>query len=528
MYNFVNMDFRITIPTLLLASAAVIVAAVSGVAWKRRRSPASKALFWMLAAIAGWALAAGVETFVVDLNDKILWSKIEYLSGSVAIPLLLIFSTLYTNRQEWLSKKVLFLISAIPATTVVLAFTNEYHHLIWTGYTPIPGPHNLYEYYHGPIFWVDIAYVYLSLLVVLGIFIRDYTQAHNLYRRQFGYLILALLFPFVAGILYLLDLNPIPGLDMAPLSFALTAVILGQGFLKDKFSGLIPVARTTLLETLNDGILVLDLQDRLLDSNPAASRLFGWKEFPAGQNIAALLDPWPDLAHWIHQPTDGAFEIALSEKPPLFVDVRQSPITNRRGRLLGRVVTVHDITQRKLIEADLLEKSSEMERLSITDELTGLYNRRYAQQTMEKEINACFHHEDPLTVAMFDLDNFKSINDNFGHHQGDLTLQKVGGLLFENLRESDTAARMGGDEFIIILPHTNIEQAHYIMERLSRKLMEVHPTPIHISVGITSYTADEPVENMLKRADNSLYKAKELGKNRIVISAADGTRAENR
>ena len=528
MYNFANMDARLTLPTTLLGLAAVAVAVVTLLAGKRRQSRASKALFWMLLAITGWALSTGVETFVVDLNDKILWSKIEYLFGSLSIPLLIVFATLYTNRQEWLSKKVLFLVLVIPAAIVILAFTNEYHHLIWTGFMPIPGPYNLYEYHHGAMFWVYMIYVYLSLTVVLGIFIRDYTQAHNLYRRQFGYLILALLFPFAAGILYLLGLNPIPGLNLTPLSFAFTAVILGQGFLKDKFSGLIPVARTTLLETLNDGILVLDLQGRLLDSNPAATRLFGWKEFPAGQNIATLLDQWPDLAKWIHQPTDGALEIALSETPPLFVDVRQSPITNRLGRRLGRVVTIHDITQRKQIEADLLEKSSEMERLSITDDLTGLYNRRYAQQTMEKEINACFNHQDPLTVAMFDLDDFKSVNDNFGHHQGDLTLQKVGGLLFENLRESDTAARMGGDEFIIILPHTNTEQARFIMERLSRKLMEVNPTPIRISVGITTYTVGEPVENMLKRADNSLYKAKELGKNRIVISAADGNNPESR
>jgi len=513
------MDFQVTLPTILFAIVTINIAAVTLAAWKRRQSRPSLVMFWMLLAAMGWSFSAGMETLVVDLNSKIFWAKIEYLFGGFTAPLLIVFTVYYTNRQEWLSKKALFLIWSLPVTTVILAFTNEYHHLIWTGYMPIPGPYNLYKYYHGPMFWVYMVYVYAGLVLVIGMYLRDYSQAHNLYRHHFGYLILALAIPFAAGILYLLNINLIPGLDLAPLSFALTSILLGQGFFKDKFSGLIPVARTKLIENLNDGILVLDVQDRLLDSNPAATRLFGWKEFPAGEKIAALLDPWPGLVEWIHRPTDGLIEVALSEKPPFYVDVRQSPITNLKGRLLGRIVTVHDITQRKLIEADLLEKSSEMERLSITDELTGLYNRRYAQQTMEKEICASSDHHDPLTVAMFDLDDFKSINDNFGHHQGDLALQKVGGLLFENLRESDTAARMGGDEFIIILPHTGVEQAHYIMDRLSRKLKEVIPTPIRISVGITSFIAGEPVENMLKRADNSLYKAKELGKNQIVISA---------
>jgi diguanylate cyclase (GGDEF)-like protein len=519
MYNFPIMEFHITLPAILFAIATLIVAIVTVIAWKRRQSRASSVMAWMLLAITGWTLTTGMETLVIDLNDKITWSKFEYLFASITTPLLIAFSTLYTNRQEWLNRKILMLFWSIPVITILLTFTNEYHHLIWTGFTPIPGPYNLYVYYHGPMFWIFIAYIYTSLTLVLGFFIRDYTQAHNLYRRQFGYLILALLFPFITGTLYLLEYNPIPGLDITPLSFSITAIIIGQGFLKDKFSELIPVARTTLLETLNDGILVLNIQDRLLDSNLAATRLFGWKEFPAGEKIAALLDPWPDLAEWIHQPTNGAFEIALSENPPLFVDVRQSPITNRLGRRLGRVVTIHDITQRKLIEADLLAKSSEMERLSITDELTGLYNRRYAQQTIEKEICACTEHHQPLTIAMFDLDDFKSINDNFGHHQGDLALKNVGALMFENLRESDTAARMGGDEFIIILPRTNIDQAYSILERLSQKLVEAYPTPIRISVGVTSYIDGEPVENMLKRADNSLYKAKELGKNQIVISA---------
>lgn len=161
--------------------------------------------------------------------------------------------------------------------------------------------------------------------------------------------------------------------------------------------------------------------------------------------------------------------------------------------------------------------------LSIHDELTGLYNRHHLEPLLRKEVAHAERERSILTVAMLDLDNFKWINDHYGHAVGDLVLAETGHLLKERLRESDTAFRYGGEEFLLVLPDTTTLQAHLLCDEL-RKLFESHSIgkldvgKITVSIGIAGLGEEKnPWESAIVNADLALYQAKRNGRNRVEL-----------
>lgn len=163
--------------------------------------------------------------------------------------------------------------------------------------------------------------------------------------------------------------------------------------------------------------------------------------------------------------------------------------------------------------------------LSITDTLTGTYNRRYLTQRLDEEFRISHRHNSPLSALIVDIDHFKKINDQFGHQIGDEALIAVANTLKENIRDSDMLARFGGEEFVIVLPHTTQKDAMTVAEKLrmavsSRNVASMGDHRITISVGIATIP-DRKVDNsdeLLGEADRALYLAKEQGRNRVIVA----------
>jgi len=165
-----------------------------------------------------------------------------------------------------------------------------------------------------------------------------------------------------------------------------------------------------------------------------------------------------------------------------------------------------------------------LRKLSDTDQLTGLFNRRKLEQDMSLHFAAFSRHSTETTVVMYDIDNLKLINDGFGHHVGDQAIVEVANICQSALRKTDIACRFGGDEFIIVLPGIELEYGIQFIERLKELFKEglqrfcADNVNITVSMGITSITSkDESHEDTLKRADCALYEAKKNGKNQIMI-----------
>ncbi|SIQ85755.1 PAS domain S-box-containing protein/diguanylate cyclase (GGDEF) domain-containing protein [Aromatoleum tolulyticum] len=194
----------------------------------------------------------------------------------------------------------------------------------------------------------------------------------------------------------------------------------------------------------------------------------------------------------------------------------QAVLVPGNGHQPVRMIGVNrDVTDRKRNEQELL-------RLATTDVLTGCYNRGYLQRMLELEIDRSRRHGDVLSLLMYDLDRFKTINDTWGHGVGDAVLADGAAVVRETIRRTDTLARWGGEEFMVLCPRTPAAEAKVLAERVLQALRE-HPTPpagvVTASIGVVTLRPEDGADTLLKRADDLMYRAKESGRNNVCCDA---------
>lgn len=177
----------------------------------------------------------------------------------------------------------------------------------------------------------------------------------------------------------------------------------------------------------------------------------------------------------------------------------------------------------KNLQDDLKRTNELLLELSNTDHLTGLFNRRYLMEALDKEVQRSSRKGGSLSLLLLDIDHFKQVNDTYGHLQGDAVLQKVAQQLQKELRTYDIAARYGGEEFIAVLPDATMKEAAFVAERIrasvqaSRFNGALAPLNLTVSLGVALYTLNDgtTIDTFIKRADDALYRAKANGRNRV-------------
>jgi diguanylate cyclase (GGDEF)-like protein/PAS domain S-box-containing protein len=201
----------------------------------------------------------------------------------------------------------------------------------------------------------------------------------------------------------------------------------------------------------------------------------------------------------------------------------QSELIKQNQMLQEGHLTLERIIEEKTRElelknAELEEKVREVEYISNTDSLTSIANRKKFEEELKKEAARANRYSHPLSLSIFDLDFFKNINDTHGHKTGDLVLQKISRLVLNHIRKVDFFARWGGEEFTIIFPDLDLENTILVAEKLRTLISQYEIEPdlfVTCSFGVSEYVEDELVEEMFQRADRALYRAKELGRNRV-------------
>ncbi|MCC9000251.1 MAG: sensor domain-containing diguanylate cyclase, partial [Candidatus Contendobacter sp.] len=278
------------------------------------------------------------------------------------------------------------------------------------------------------------------------------------------------------------------------------------------------------------GVQENDLTGRVTFANPARERLHGrWEGGVIGRFI------WDFLAEDLERRSLRDYlQFLIREQPPptpyfskdrcvdgSIIDV-QVDWTYRRdkyGQVQGLIAVMTDITDRNRMQAALREQA-------IRDPLTGLFNRRYLDETLPRELSRCQRSGEPLAVAMLDLDHFKHFNDAYGHEAGDQVLKMVGLSLHQSLRASDMACRYGGEELTVVMPGSSLGDAWARLDTLRQIIRQLHllyrggelPT-ITVSIGVVAAQPEEKdATTLLGRADAALYQAKEQGRNRVVAS----------
>jgi len=633
---------------IFLVSLAMNALTILVVLQKRR----AKGMLWLIlsmVSIGVYNLFALLDASSADLSGRVLWSKLEYLGANTVAPLLALFYINYPHKRIKLQPLFVLAVFFIPVATIIAVMINESHYLFWTGFERIPGTPNGYHFLHGPFYYIAFVYNYLcGAAVIISIYLHT-RRFSGIYRLQSLVMLFASSFPFIAGLLYATGLNPIPGMDILPVGFSISGLGIVVSVVFLRMFDLVPVSRNLLVENLQDGVVVLDSQRRVVDVNPAALRLLDGKKLKLGATIDQAGSFWgifdqtgqpheihlkkSEISHLLSIPTnlldedgkiagymyvlrnmtdirqveqalhqseeryrsliedvvdaasigiciiDKNFRIIWINQASLDTwffsrdsvinrDIRegllnnQTPRAENREEILrrifssyengtylenldihfkayegkperwmlysskpirvgfyagGRIEQMVDITEQKYLQR-------QVELLAITDELTGIYNRRGLFELGTHDFNRAQRTETLLSVIYLDIDLFKGLNDRFGHAKGDLILAELVNRVKAQLRDMDIFGRYGGDEFVILIPEADLQEAAEVAGRI-KDVVNRSPFPVgldqaavSVSLGVAQIAAQDTFAGLLDRADSAMYRAKQNGRDRVEIA----------
>ena len=504
----------------------------------RRTAPTAYPMIAMCISSLGYIICNSLEQVTTTPAGTIFFAKMTY-PFMTAIPVFwVVLAWTYTGKDDRYRWPHIFLLLLIPVISDILVFTNEMHGLIWTHIEYVPmGSLLTMRVGHGFWFYVAACYTYLLLIVGAFIIFKEFLQSPREYRQQVSWLLAGVLFPLIFNIIYLLGL--IPGLvkDYTCFGFFFSVICFYIGIFRYRLLELLPIARAMIIEQMKDGVVILNSDMTILDLNPQAQAAIGQSENLIGQPFRILESACPAIFYACRdiitnkekrkKGTPAAPQIIQSPDGhrQRYFDIECIPVI-RNKTSVGHLITLHDI-------AEQVKLWQRIEQLARTDELTGLYNRRHFMEIFNHELERSNRYKKPFALGILDIDFFKRVNDKYGHPAGDRVLARFGATLRSSLRDTDIVARLGGEEFGVLMPETNLQEAYKVFCRLKELIAKQEVTindsssaadgegmiAITVSIGVASREANDAIDTrtLLERADRALYQSKDEGRNRVNV-----------
>ncbi|MFD1586081.1 histidine kinase N-terminal 7TM domain-containing protein [Halorientalis brevis] len=367
-----------TEPTLWLALVAFLGAAIAGVLgilfWRRRDQAGARWLGIQMGATTLWLVGFGLELASPTVGAALLWFRVEII-GLAWIPVTwYAFVAEYTDAENPMAARTIVLLSLLPLANVPMILTNgAVHTLSWTAPQLVEsGPFVLLSVEHGPVWWLNVGYSYLVISLAFVRLLRHRKRSVHRYRRQTDLVLLAAIPPGVLNGLYYAGVLPWPALDPTPFAFVFSGLVIFWALFRYDLLDLAPIARRSVVENMDDGMLVLSPDRRLIDANPAAQRLLA-DDDPIGSPIEtsfpeldSLLGPLPDPTAGNtplsgHAGSGGRRTLELGTDSLTLqrnggqrvFDVKVTGLHDRNGAVTGWTVVLHDVTARKRREETL-------------------------------------------------------------------------------------------------------------------------------------------------------------------------------
>ncbi|NLC11844.1 MAG: diguanylate cyclase, partial [Firmicutes bacterium] len=455
-----------------------------------------------------------------NLQELMLWNQIQYLGLPFISVLWLTVALLYTKTIYTLSRRTAVLLFFVPVITFFMRLTNSWHHFFYKKWEAkqIFGYYSLYME-RGCWYYVNISYTILCLFLTIIIYHLGYQKKRLAYTRsQFFIFFFASLFPLIGVMLVLFVYNKW-SIDYSALIMPIPMLIIGYGILKYDFLEIKTLARETIFENSFEGLMILESGLRLIDYNKAAKKFFGTLNISLDNYpIELLFKREPELLEIFKSDTTKEFSLVVGGEKRFF-EIDTMPLGNPHDRRMMMLKSIRDITEKKKIQEELTI-------LATTDSLSGLYNRAEFMELAQRALSWAKIHNEQLSLLMIDLDFFKNINDTYGHAAGDEIIRRMGNIIKTNFRKTDLAGRLGGEEFAVLLKNTSLQEAKRAAEKFreavskTKVIYEKQEINLTVSIGVAvtcgGIDNNSNIEDILKQADNALYKAKAKGRNCIV------------
>ena len=354
----------LTFLTILMAVAGLFLAGLAGyVAW-RRGTTTGLSLCVVLISVAWWGLAYAVELSVTDLVVKGRWGDAKYVGVCALAPAWLVFVLQYTGRGRVVNRRLIGLLAIEPIVLLALLANDGTHRLVRfypdtvpAGELPVVGT--------GPAFWVHLVYANFILLGATGLFVASMVRLSRTYWQMAVALVAASLLPWAANLLHNFEVGWFARVDLTPSAFVVTGGVLVWGLYRERLVDLAPLARSLVVDNMEDAVFVLDAFGRVVDVNPAAALVLGTSRptlvgVPLDQLLPRSATPVAQGAP--SQEAYSADELSLGQGPNRRTfDLLRQPLTDRRGRAAGELVVLRDLTERVNAEErlqHLLEQQS--------------------------------------------------------------------------------------------------------------------------------------------------------------------------
>jgi PAS domain S-box-containing protein len=387
-------NFEFTAYSLPLIAAAGISALLAWVIWRRRPAAGVIPFTILNLGLIIWSLANAAEFMVLDLGTKVFLSNIAYIGITTVPAAWLAFSLEYTGREKWLTRRNVALLFIEPVFVLVIAFTNDYHHLFRTTETLDTSTAIVsLDSEFGSGFWVHAVYSYVLLLGGVIALLEASIRSPRIYRQQFVTLLIASFAPWIANALYIFAITP-SFLDPTPFAFTITGAAMGWSIYRYRLMDIVPVARAAVIEHMADAIMVLDRQNRIVDINPAGLHILGAHSSAAiiGRTAGEALARFGPLVDQYRVVTHTETEIQLGEgDTQRHFALRISPLTNRQGDLTGRLIVLHDITALKHASMQIQAQNETL--TQINQELAAAREEAEAANRLKSEFLATMSHE---------------------------------------------------------------------------------------------------------------------------------------
>ncbi|MEU4218842.1 diguanylate cyclase [Actinoplanes sp. NPDC026623] len=494
---------------VLYTGAGLIALLYAALTYRRRsETPLALPLSLVMAGSAQWALADACALAAPTPGLAVTFNYLIFLGVATVVVGFFWHTTVSAGRRP--PRLALMLIH--PVLLMAVLATDPWHHLFYRrveagGLGMVVQP--------GPAYWAHVLYSYAMMAFGLVLVIRALRRAVRGQRRVYLWFLVGALAPTVGNLVTVFIDVDLQGLDLAPVLFLTSGVVWWWTDRSGVNSDPVPVTYAQVLSALSDAVMVLDPNGRFLDVNPAATKLLAavnpacdavigrqWREVVGPHFTAMVADTGQTT---IHGPSGDVYDFRV-------VKIEAAA----DGTSTCTVVVARDITELERLRAELTDQA-------VRDGLTGVYNRRHLAAVLDAQARAAADG-DPLSIVMIDVDHFKAVNDRYGHAVGDRMLVDLARQLTGSVRESDLVARYGGEEFVVVLPgvpaHAAAERADQWRRQCAARAIDTPHGTLNatFSAGVAQLAATGGPDELLRLADEAMYRAKRAGRNQVLVA----------
>jgi diguanylate cyclase (GGDEF)-like protein/PAS domain S-box-containing protein len=461
----------------------------------------------------GTNIAEYLKHGLVSFSLKLIFEKISFI-GIAALPVLWFLAALkMSNHREHINYKTIYLISIIPGSAVILAFTNEFHNLIWKGfYFTDMGPIVLLKDY-GIFFWIFVAFSVVISVYALVLVSRSFSKVNYYYNWQRWIVTTVLVISLIVIVLDFLDIAPFSYVSITPILVTFFVAFLIILLDRKRKRVILPIAMNSVVESMKDGVIILNTENEIINFNPSAKKMLNIpSEDIFGEDILQL---FPNIE--IDEVLNGnnlvdRKDVRIESRGQVFYyDLAFSKIKDFQGNTVGKSVVIRDISQR-------IKSEEEIKYLGFHDNLTGLYNKSYFEKKI-KELDKTVQL--PITIIVGGVNGLKAINEAFGHKKGDRLLCDFAKIFKSIIRKGSVVTRWGGDEFAFIFPKTSRDESGKILERIRINITDHKKNDVPMSLALGASTkeySNENIQDVIVKAENNMFKRKLIEKNSVSSS----------